>query len=486
MWNFDNSYARLPDSLHVRQAPTPVAQPQWVVLNHSLANELGLSIATLESAEGLAVLAGNALPAGAQPLAQAYAGHQFGNFTMLGDGRAVLLGEHITPDGQRVDIQLKGSGPTPFSRRGDGRAVLGPMLREYIISEALHGLGIPTTRSLAVVSSGEAVMRQMREPGAVLTRIASSHLRVGTFEYAIRKGGVELVRELADYTIERHYPHCRTSDNVYLALLEAVMERQAMLIASWMQVGFIHGVMNTDNMSLCGESIDFGPCAFMDSYKPMTVFSSIDHQGRYAYGNQPAIGQWNLARLAETLLPLLADEQEQAVELAQQTLGRYVEHYQQAWLQGMGAKLGLFQAGSNDRQLIEDWLQLLDEQQADFTNSFRALAGDPASLAELPPQPLFDSPAFAAWRQRWEARLAQQNESVEQARALMQRHNPQLIARNHQVEKALQAASESGDLQPVLRLVALLQTPYQVQPGCADYCRQPEPAERVFQTFCGT
>ncbi|TVP87508.1 MAG: YdiU family protein [Pseudomonadaceae bacterium] len=486
MWNLQNTYACLNPGLFAHQAPTPVTEPHWVLTNPALAESLGLDPAALNSDELLAVCAGNALPPNSEPLAQAYAGHQFGNFTTLGDGRAVLLGEQLTPDGARIDIQLKGSGPTPFSRRGDGRATLSAMLREFIISEAMHGLGIATTRSLAVVASGEPVYRQQAEPGAVLVRTAASHLRVGTFEYAIRQGGAERVRELADYCIARHYPDCQQAEQPYLALLDAVIQRQAQLIAQWMQVGFIHGVMNTDNMSLCGESIDFGPCAFMDDYAANTVFSSIDQQGRYAYGNQPAIGQWNLARFAESLLPLLAEDQAVAINLAQDALGAYVEYYQQAWVQGMGRKLGLSDATEADRPLIEDWLTLLAQEKADFTNSFRALAGDAASLTELPPQPLFEKAAFTQWKQRWHARLAEQALDRAAAVALMQAHNPQVIARNHQVEHALKAASQFGDLQPCEQLLSHLSQPFICKPGMADYCRPPRPDERVQATFCGT
>ncbi|MCL5041814.1 MAG: YdiU family protein [Gammaproteobacteria bacterium] len=486
MWNLENTYASLNPGLYARQAPTPVSEPHWVLTNPALAESLGLDPTALQGDQLLAICAGNALPPGSVPLAQAYAGHQFGNFTILGDGRAVLLGEQRTPSGDLFDIQLKGSGPTPFSRSGDGRATLGAMLREFIISEALHGLGIATTRSLAVIASGETVYRQHAEPGAVLVRTAASHIRVGTFEYAIRQGGAERVRELADYCIDRHYPDCRQADNRYLALLDAVIQRQANLIAQWMQVGFIHGVMNTDNMTLCGESIDFGPCAFMDEYAAATVYSSIDRQGRYAYNNQPAIGQWNLARLAECLLPLLAEEQATAISLAQDALGSYVDSYQHAWLQGMGRKLGLSNASSEDRPLVEDWLTLLEQHKADFTNSFRALAGDADSLAELPAQPLFDQPAFSQWRQRWQARLAAQALDQTAVTAVMQAHNPQVIARNHQVERALQAASQSGDLQPCNQLLSHLRQPFSSNAGMANYCLPPRAEERVQATFCGT
>ena len=485
MWNLDNSYARLHSLFFTHQAPTAVQQPGWVLTNPSLAAALDLDPAMLHSERWLDILAGNAPGPGSEPLAQAYAGHQFGHFTLLGDGRALLLGEQVTATGQRFDLQLKGSGPTAYSRRGDGRASLGAMLREFIISEALHGLGIPTTRSLAVIASGETVYRQRPEPGAILVRVAASHLRVGTFEYALRQGGAERVRELADYTIARHYPHCSDADNPYLSLLDAVIQRQAALIARWMQVGFIHGVMNTDNMSLCGESIDFGPCAFMDAYDPARVFSSIDQHGRYAYGNQPAIGQWNLARFAETLLPLLAAEQKTAISLAENLLGAYVDHYQQAWLSGMGHKLGLAAATDQDRSLIDDWLTLLQQHEADFTNSFRALGADPACLRELPAQPLLQQADFQAWQTRWQARLAQQAEDLDTVRQRMQANNPQLIARNHLLESALQAA-EQGDIKPCERLLEHLRQPFSSQPGMADLCQPAKPGDWVGRTFCGT
>jgi len=359
-WNLDNSYARLPQSFFTGLNPVPVRSPHLVMLNHPLVTSLGLNIHALQGQDGVAVLAGNRIPEGSVPLAQAYAGHQFGHFTMLGDGRALLLGEQITPQGERLDIQLKGSGRTPYSRGGDGRAALGPMLREYIISEAMHALGIPTTRSLAVVSTGESVIRETKLPGAILTRVAASHLRVGTFQYVSVWGNVEELRTLADYTLQRHFPDVDAVGNQYLYLLQEVIKRQAMLIAKWQLVGFIHGVMNTDNMALSGETIDYGPCAFMDIYDPATVFSSIDTIGRYAYGNQPNIAAWNLARFAETLLPLLHSNREQAAELANEALAAFAELYLCNWLGGMRAKLGIFNSESEDASLIVSLLGMMN------------------------------------------------------------------------------------------------------------------------------
>ncbi|MEX2414808.1 MAG: YdiU family protein, partial [Paenibacillaceae bacterium] len=372
-WNLDNSYARLPKLFFTSLNPTPVRSPKLIVLNYPLATSLGLNVQDLQSKDGVTVLAGNQIPEGVLPLAQAYAGHQFGHFTMLGDGRALLIGEQITPLGERFDIQLKGSGETPYSRRGDGRAALGPMLREYIISEAMHALGIATTRSLAVVTTGESVIRETDLPGAILTRVAASHLRVGTFQYASKWGTVEDLRALADYTLQRHFPEVDADENRYILLLQEVIKRQAVLIAKWQLVGFIHGVMNTDNMALSGETIDYGPCAFMDAYDPGTVFSSIDIHGRYAYGNQPNIAAWNLARFAEALLPLLHDNEEQAVKLAEDAISDFTELYHRNWLAGMRSKLGIFNEELQDESLIEDLLSMMQKYRADYTNTFRAL-----------------------------------------------------------------------------------------------------------------
>lgn len=480
-WSFDNSYARLPEFFYSRLGPTPVRAPKLVVLNGPLAASLGLSEQALRSAEGAAVLAGNRVPEGAEPLAQAYAGHQFGHFTMLGDGRALLLGEQMTPAGERFDIQLKGSGETPYSRRGDGRAALGPMLREYIISEAMHALGIPTTRSLAVTATGETILRETELPGAVLTRIAASHIRVGTFQYAAAGGTVQHLRTLADYTLQRHYPEAAEADNRYLALLREVIRRQASLIAKWQLVGFIHGVMNTDNMALSGETIDYGPCAFMDTYDPETVFSSIDTCGRYAYGNQPLIAGWNLARFAETLLPLLHDDEEQAVRLAQDAISEFSGLYQRHWLAGMRAKLGLHGEDSQDEALATDLLDLMQQHRADYTNTFRLLTlGRPEETA------MSGTPEFAAWLERWHARLVGAQGAAEASRERMRSSNPAVIPRNHRVEEALSAAVEEGDLSVMERLLAALANPYAYAPEQDEYAAPPEPSSCPYRTFCGT
>ncbi|KMY55858.1 hypothetical protein AC623_19530 [Bacillus sp. FJAT-27231] len=480
-WSFDNSYARLPKLFFSSTNPTPVQSPQLVILNHSLAASLGLKVDALQSKEGIEVFAGNQIPEGASPLAQAYAGHQFGHFTMLGDGRAVLLGEQITPDGERFDIQLKGSGRTPFSRGGDGRAALGPMLREYIISEAMHALRIPTTRSLAVVTTGETIIRETELPGAILTRVAASHLRVGTFQYIANWGKIEDLRKLADYALKRHFPNIETGGNQYLSLLQEVIKRQAKLIAKWQLVGFIHGVMNTDNMAISGETIDYGPCAFMDTYDPATVFSSIDVQGRYAYGNQPYIGGWNLARFAETLLPLLNEDEEKAVELAQGEMESYTKLYQSNWLVGMRAKLGLFNEEAEDEALIKDLLSIMQENKADYTNTFRAL-----TLGTTEEISTCGTSKFSEWNKRWQARLDRQQESKDSSKQLMQKSNPAVIPRNHRVEEALEAAVEQGDYSVMEKLLTVLSNPYAYSPEQNDYTTPPAPSNRPYRTFCGT
>ncbi|MBX9895025.1 MAG: YdiU family protein [Nitrosomonas sp.] len=480
-WRFDNSYARLPDYFYAQLCPVPVRAPQAVLLNHALAESLGLDLHALSVEEAAALFAGNALPGGAQPIAQAYAGHQFGHFAMLGDGRAILLGEHLTPDGRRVDIQLKGSGQTPFSRRGDGRAALAPMLREYIISEAMHALGIPSTRSLAVVTTGEQVRRETMLPGAVLTRVAASHIRVGTFEYAAGHGGKDTVKILADYTLQRHYPELQASENPYHALLNRVIERQAALIAQWLMAGFIHGVMNTDNTSISGETIDYGPCAFMDAYNPDTVFSSIDQNGRYRYRHQPLMAQWNLARFAETLLPLLDPSQDQAVVLAEESLRAFPEIYQTHWIGGMRKKLGLFTSEDGDNELIAGLLEWMYQHQTDYTNTFRAL-----TEAALPRDAMFREAGFVEWHDRWQQRLTRQPQSQSELLQLMQANNPVIIPRNHRVEEALTTASEQGDYTVLQRLLAALAQPYEDNPEYFDYRTPPAPSERVYQTFCGT
>jgi uncharacterized protein YdiU (UPF0061 family) len=481
-WHLDTSYTHLPNLFYSSLNPVPVRAPQLVILNDSLATSLGLIIEAMQNPDGVAVFAGNQLPEGASPLAQAYAGHQFGHFTMLGDGRAVLLGEQITPQGKRVDIQLKGSGRTPYSRRGDGRAALGPMLREYIISEAMHALGIPTTRSLAVVTTGEPVIRETAQLGAILTRVAASHLRVGTFQYAAKWGTTEDLRTLADYTLQRHFPDVDVADaNRHLLLLQQVIKRQAALIAQWQLVGFVHGVMNTDNMALSGETIDYGPCAFMDAYDPGTVFSSIDTHGRYAYGNQPYIAAWNLARFAETLLPLLHVDAAQAVKLAEDALADFTALYDRHWLAGMRAKLGIFNEEPQDESLIAGLLDLMQTDRADYTNTFRALTFDkPEDTA------LFGTTEFAQWHEQWQARLGRQKESSASSQQLMQSSNPALIPRNHRVEAALEAAVNQGDYSVMERLLDALSSPYAHSPQQADYATLPAESTRPYRTFCGT
>lgn len=483
-WNFDNSYTRLPQPFYTRQNPTPVRSPELIMFNESLAKSLGLNVQMLQGEVGVEIFAGNQVPESSAPLAQAYAGHQFGHINMLGDGRAILLGEQITPKGERVDIQLKGSGRTPYSRGGDGRATLGPMLREYIISEAMHALGIPTTRSLAVVLTGEPVQRETVLPGAILTRVASSHLRVGTFQYAAGKGGDdngEDLRALADYTIERHYPEIKKDEHRYLSFLQEVIKQQAQLISKWQLVGFIHGVMNTDNMTISGETIDYGPCAFMNEYDPKTVFSSIDRQGRYAYGNQPAIGGWNLARFAESLIPLLHENEEEAVKLAQDTISDYPEQYRRNWFMGMRAKLGLIHEEPEDEALIENLLRMMEKHRADFTNTFRALTYDQKESSSL-----FQSEEYTQWNQQWQERLSRQEETEEAFRQVMRRNNPVIIPRNHKVEEALEAAVNDGDYHVMEKLLKVLSSPYEPTPDKDEYCTLPAPTARPYQTFCGT
>ncbi len=486
---FKNTYARLPDRFFARVAPTPVAAPRLVRLNRELALHLGLDPDWLASPEGVEILAGKRVPEGAEPLAMAYAGHQFGHFVpQLGDGRAILLGEVVDRDGVRRDIQLKGSGPTPFSRRGDGRAALGPVLREYVVSEAMAALGIPTTRTLAAVITGEAVIRDTLLPGAVLTRVASSHIRVGTFQFFAARRDIEGVRLLADYVIARHYPQAAETDRPYRTLLDQVIERQADLIARWLLVGFIHGVMNTDNMSIAGETIDYGPCAFMDAYDAATVFSSIDHYGRYAYGNQPRIAQWNLTRLAEALLPLLSDDEDKAVAEAQEALDAFAARFETAFYAGLRKKLGLFTERDGDVALARDLLEAMAENQADFTLTFRRLsdaAGGPEGDEAV--RRLFANPsAYDGWAARWRERFRDEPQDGAIRQAAMRAVNPAYIPRNHRVEAVIEAAVERGDFTLFDELLTVLSTPYEDQPAFAHYADPPEPHERVCQTFCGT
>jgi len=483
IWNWQHSYAQLPSHFFTHTAPTAVRAPQMVLWNKPLAQELALPVEGVPPETLAEWFAGNRLPDGALPIAQAYAGHQFGHFTMLGDGRAILLGEWLCPDGRLVDIQLKGAGPTPFSRGGDGRAALGPMLREWIISEAMHALGIPTTRSLAVVRTGQLVYRENPLPGAVLTRVAASHIRVGTFEYVRARNDLAGLKQLADYTLARHYPHLQGSEQPYRALLQAVVERQAHLIAQWMLVGFVHGVMNTDNMALSGETIDYGPCAFMDRYDPATVFSSIDRMGRYAYGNQPRIALWNLTRFAETLLPLLHDDEDQAIGQATTVLESFGSAYESAWLTGMRAKLGLSRPEADDLRLVEELLRWMQTNRADWTKTFRSLRADPT---QAKPQPATQQAAgdFAAWYQRWQTRLEREQRPPHEIQAQMDATNPAVIPRNHRVEEALQAA-QHGDLRPLLALHEAVRQPFASRPESDPYT-EPSNDPRPYVTYCGT
>ncbi len=479
-WNLEKSFAHLPDIFFSKMNLNVVHSPKLIIFNDVLAASLGLDAQALQSEVGIEVLAGNEVPVGALPLAQAYAGHQFGHFTMLGDGRAMLIGEQLTPSGERFDIQLKGSGRTPYSRGGDGRAALGPMLREYIISEAMYALGIPTTRSLAVVTTGESVIRETELPGAILTRVASSHLRFGTFQYAAKWGTEEELRALADYAIQRHYPAIEADGSRYLALLQAVIKRQAALVAQWQLVGFIHGVMNTDNMTISGETIDYGPCAFMDTFDPATVFSSIDVQSRYAYGNQPNIVGWNLARFAESLISLLHADYAEGAKLAQDALSEFPEQYNAKWLAGMRAKLGIFNEEPQDTELIDSLLRIMEQHRMDYTNTFRVLTFD-----TFEENALFSTCEFNEWHTVWQARLDRQQESKEIVHQLMRSSNPAVIPRNHRVEAALEAAVEHGDYSVMEKLLDVLSHPYAHSQELADYATLPE-SDGPYQTYCGT
>lgn len=481
-WRFDNSYTRLPPGLFTRSTPVPVRHPGVVYLNAPLAAALGLDPGALAEADGAAIFAGNAIPPGADPIAQAYAGHQFGHFTNLGDGRAILLGEQIAPDGSRHDIQLKGAGRTRYSRGGDGRAALGPMLREALISEALHALGIPTTRSLAVASTGEAVLREEALPGAILVRVAASHIRVGTFQYAAAVADPTLLPALLAHAISRHDPGLAEADEPALAFLEAVIDRQAALIARWMQVGFIHGVMNTDNMAVSGETIDYGPCAFLDAYDPTTVFSSIDRQGRYAWANQPGIAHWNLARLAESLLPTLPGDAEAAVERISTVLATFPDRFARHALAGWRAKLGLRTEEDGDQALVTALLAAMEGIGADFTATFAALAAAAEAPAAATP---FVAGPLADWRATWRARLDRQPQSLADATALMRRTNPLVIPRNHRVEEAL-AAAVAGEMAPFETLLDAITHPFDDTPATQPFRDGPPPGCGPYRTFCGT
>ncbi len=480
-FNFDNSYLQLPPIFYKKQQPIAVNSPNIAIFNDALAIALGLNVDAVKK-QGGQLLTGNLLVNGSEPIAQAYAGHQFGHFNILGDGRAILLGEHITPNKQRVDIQLKGAGRTPYSRSGDGRAALGPMLREYIMSEAMYALGVATTRSLAVATTGESVYRDTEYPGAVLTRVAASHIRVGTFQFAAATQNLQQLQALADYSINRHFSEIAGADNIYLELLKRVIDLQASLIAKWMHVGFIHGVMNTDNMSICGETIDYGPCAFMNSYHPETVFSSIDANGRYAFGNQPNIAHWNLIRLAESLLPIIHESEEQAIALVTECLDEYPTKFLVYWLSGMRKKLGIFNQEEGDIKLAEDLLMLMQKNKSDFTNTFRALGQDAVDSTAL-----HQDGGFKNWLTLWKARLSRQNETFADSIQLMWSVNPKVIPRNHLVEEALNAAVDSSDMTLLNNLLSVLSNPHADLDHSAKYTQAPELLlDQQYKTYCGT
>ncbi|AFL85404.1 hypothetical protein Belba_2872 [Belliella baltica DSM 15883] len=478
-WNLQHTYTELPAKLFTLQAPAPVKSPKLELFNESLAEFLGIPVA--DKVELSELLSGNKIPQGAKPLAQAYAGHQFGNFTILGDGRAILLGEQITPNQELFDVQLKGAGRTPYSRGGDGRATLKSMLREYLISEAMYHLGIASTRALAVVKTGENVQREWENEGAILTRVAKSHIRVGTFEFAYQQLTLVEQKELTTYTIHREYPEIKNSSNPALDLLKAVMEKQASLITDWMRVGFIHGVMNTDNMSIAGETIDYGPCAFMNVYHPKTVFSSIDSTGRYSYSNQPLIAHWNLSRLAIALLSQIHENQEEAVKLAQSTLNEFPEIYQKKWESMMSKKLGLEGELPTDKALIDDLLKIMEQHAADYTNTFLAIQS-----GDFPEESLFQSDAFQDWYLNWIRRATQNGKSMEEVQEIMGKYNPQYIPRNHKVEEALFQATENHDYTIFNEMLVLLKTPYQFKDGLTAYQVPPKDGDDGYQTFCGT
>jgi len=477
-WHFDNTYSKLSDTFKEKVKPTPVHSPELVVLNDRLAKDLTLDFSKVEKKDLSQIFSGNTLPEGSSTLAQAYAGHQFGHFTMLGDGRAVLLGEHLVNNTNRFDIQFKGSGRTSFSRSGDGRAVLGPMLREYIISEAIHSLKIPTTRSLAVVKTGEKIVRENLLPGAILTRVASSHIRVGTFQYIAAKQNINDLNTLVDYTINRHYPEIKSSKNKALDLLNLVMERQCKLVVNWMRVGFIHGVMNTDNMAISGETIDYGPCAFMDNYNPKTVFSSIDKFGRYSFSNQPPITKWNLSRFAECLIPLIDNNEDKAIQLATEAIDNFQNIYEEKWLNMMRDKLGLFGNTKDDKKLIDDLLTWMEKNKADYTNTFCYLMNISIGNSSL-----YNDKEFINWSNNWKNRIFINNNSKDKSIELMKKTNPIIIPRNHKVEEALKAANEN-DLEVMNRLLSNLDNPYSEQKDIEDY--QLPSNNEGYQTFCGT
>ncbi len=479
-WRFDNTYLKLPSSMLTKLTPTPVKAPELVILNHSLSKDLGLDFSNISDKNLAPIFSGNQLPEGSDTIAQAYAGHQFGHFTLLGDGRAIVMGEHLSKNNKRFDIQFKGSGKTPYSRNGDGRAALGPMLREYIISEGMHGLGIPTTRSLAVVKTGERVMRETPLHGAVLTRVAESHIRVGTFQYAVIAEDKKDLKALFDYTIDRHYPHIKDSKTPALDLLKIVIEKQTKLVVDWMRVGFIHGVMNTDNMAISGETIDYGPCAFMDTYDPETVFSSIDQNGRYAFFNQPGVTKWNLARFAECLIPLINDDKNTGVKIATEIVNSFSEIYRKKWFDMMRKKLGLIGEKIKDEKLIMDLLTWMHKNKADYTNTFCFLMNQ-----NIKKNKIYNDENFLNWKKQWQERLKINTISTEESLKLMRSYNPLVIPRNHKVEEALESAN-SGDLNPAKNLLKILEKPYKENMEINKYQSAAPPSDIVYKTFCGT
>ena len=480
-WCFDNTYARLPEVMSTRLNPEPVKNPKVIIINENLAKELCLDFSRLDEKYLALLFSGNLLPQKSECIAQAYAGHQFGHFTMLGDGRAIIIGEHISKDNKRFDIQFKGSGKTPYSRNADGRAALGPMLREYIISEAMYYLKIPTTRSLAVVTTGEKVIRETELQGAILTRVASSHIRVGTFQYIAAKENKEDLKTLIDYTINRHYPGIKNSKNSAIELLKIVIKKQVELINEWMRVGFIHGVMNTDNMTISGETIDYGPCAFMDTYNPETVFSSIDHHGRYAYCNQPGIAKWNLARFAETLLPFIHNNQDRAVEMAKEAMNDFGNLYKKSSLNMMKNKLGIFGEENQDESLINDLLNWMFQKKADFTNTFSSLIKD-----DLSKEKLFDDKNFIDWSKKWKERQNKNKTPNQSSINLMKENNPLVIPRNHKVEEVLDAATIKNDIKPIYEFLNVLKKPYEKNLETEKYQKPPKASGKIYKTYCGT
>jgi len=479
-WRFDNTYSKLPNSMLAKLTPTPVKAPELVLLNHSLSEMLGLNFSSISDKNLASIFSGNLLPEGSDTIAQAYAGHQFGHFTLLGDGRAIVIGEHLSKNNKRFDIQFKGSGKTPYSRNGDGRAALEPMLREYIVSEGMHGLGIPTTRSLAVVKTGEKVFRETPLDGAVLTRVAESHIRVGTFQYAFIDEDKKNLKTLFDYTIDRHYSHIKDSKTPAIDLLKIVIEKQTKLVVDWMRVGFIHGVMNTDNMAISGETIDYGPCAFMDKYDPETVFSSIDQHGRYAFFNQPGITKWNLARFAECLVPLIHEDKNTGIQIATEIVNSFSEIYQKNWFEMMRKKLGLLEKDAKDEKLIIDLLSWMHKNKADYTNTFCVLMDQ-----NFEKDKIYNNQNFLDWKKQWQIRLKINNSLPKESLKLMRSSNPLVIPRNHKVEEALDAAN-SGNLKPTKNLLKILEKPYEERKEISEYQSPAAPSSEVYKTFCGT